>query len=198
MVEKRLHSENKLDSYLLRPRLYISLAISSQDDYSRIGLGGNMTVKEAWKIASAPTYGSLFMLVVLTFLTPFLRTGLLGMLIHLYLFAGTALVLVPSSSDYHAVVHAVIIQSNVHPFYYLWSTAVFATGFSVSMSVDFNALTSLITGVMLTLVYFFLLITVTVFLDPRFDQLNIIEDDFGRDMKTLEQQLNEQQFFLME
>ncbi|MHA1168529.1 MAG: hypothetical protein ACTSRU_11950, partial [Candidatus Hodarchaeales archaeon] len=110
IAEKRLESGEK-NAVQFKPRMYFKTAIGGADDFSSIGTSGNLTIKEAWMIASAPGAGSMMMIAILSFLTPFLRTGLIGMMVHLYLFAGTALVLAPSTSDYHAVVHALLLRS---------------------------------------------------------------------------------------
>ncbi|MFW9997975.1 MAG: hypothetical protein ACFFD4_38390 [Candidatus Odinarchaeota archaeon] len=199
ITESKMNTENWREAHFIHPRVYVSMSIGNSDDFSRVGLGGSLTTKEAWKIASAPSKGTVFMLLVLTFLTPFLRSGFLGTLVHLYLFCGTALVLLPSSNDYHSVVHSVLINADVHPLYFLWSIAAFAIGFALSMSIDSSTVNAVITGMVLTVLYLFLLVTVVIFLDPRFNELNVISGDITGEIRSIERVVAEnQQFFMTE
>ncbi|MHA1170027.1 MAG: hypothetical protein ACTSRU_19535, partial [Candidatus Hodarchaeales archaeon] len=140
--------------------------------------------------------GSMMMIAILSFLTPFLRTGLIGMIVHLYLFAGTALVLAPSTSDYHAVVHALLLRSKLNPLYFLWSIASFSVAFAVGLSATADVMIAVISGVTWSLVYLFILVTLVVFLQPEISQLNIL-DDAGQRVADLERRM-EEHFMIME
>ncbi|MHA2296381.1 MAG: hypothetical protein ACXAEU_23690 [Candidatus Hodarchaeales archaeon] len=196
IAENRLNDGDINVARALSPRAYFSTGVNITEDSSRIGIKADMTIREAWIIASAPGAGSLFMIGVLAFLTPFLRTGLLGLLIHLYLFAGTALVMTPSTSDYYAVVHTVLVRSKVSPLYFLWSVATFAINFSIGLSATYNPLLSFIFGITTSIVYLFSLITVIVFIEPEFGQLNIIDINSDRSIDELERQMEEHFIFV--
>ncbi|MFW9991193.1 MAG: hypothetical protein ACFFD4_03960 [Candidatus Odinarchaeota archaeon] len=195
IAEKRLGEFGLYASTPIIPRGYFSTGILTTDDYSRINISGEMTVKEAWIIATAPSMGSLFMLAVLAFLTPFLRTGLIGLIIHLYLFVGSAVSLSPSSNDYSLVVHEVLIRSKISPVFFLWSIAAFAIGFSVGLSATYNPILAVIIAVITSAIYLFALVTVVVFMEPQFSRLNIIEDGTSRGVIELERQIEQDFIF---
>jgi len=199
IAEKKEKTGEWRDAIFLTPRLYMSFAIGQSDDFSRIGIGGALTIREAWKIASAPSNGTLFMIAVLTFLTPFLRVGVIGLLIHLYLYCGTALVLLPSSADYHGIIHALLVHTEIHPFFYLWSVAVFSIGFAIAMSMLPDPLVAVAAGLIMALIYLFILITIIVFSDPKLDEMNVITGDIEGEMKNISRIAAEaQQFQIME
>ncbi|MHA2299202.1 MAG: hypothetical protein ACXAEU_15315 [Candidatus Hodarchaeales archaeon] len=126
---------------------YFSTGFNVKAEKSSLVLGGICSPREASTIANAPLKGALALLLLLTLLTPILRTSFIGKLIHLYIFVGIATASFPSTSDYKFTYNMVLVNASLPSKWILLPAIAFATGFLVVITWSSNIIFALIWGI---------------------------------------------------
>ncbi|MFW9991830.1 MAG: hypothetical protein ACFFD4_07200 [Candidatus Odinarchaeota archaeon] len=125
---------------------YFSTGFGTKTEKTGFALNGTCSPREASTIANAPLKGALALLMLLTLLTPFLRTSFLGKLIHLYIFIGIATASFPSGSDHKFTYNMILLNANLPSAWFLLPAAVFTAGFIIVIGWTGNIILALLTG----------------------------------------------------
>jgi len=114
--------------------------------------------KEASRIANAPLKGTLVLLLMLTLLTPLLRTTFIGKLIHLYIFIGVVTTSFPSGSDYKYTYNMLLMNSRINFNWLLLPVGGFSSTFIVILALTENVIFALLWGIAATSLFTWLLL----------------------------------------
>jgi len=131
----------------LRFITYLGTGFTAKTENPGLALSGTCSPREAASIANAPMKGALVLLLLLTLLTPFLRTSFAGTLIHLYIFIGIATSSFPSTSDYRYTHNMLLLNSPLEPRWTLFPVAAFVAGFIITMTWTGNIIYAAIWGI---------------------------------------------------
>ncbi|MHA2296839.1 MAG: hypothetical protein ACXAEU_00140 [Candidatus Hodarchaeales archaeon] len=142
IIEKQPEEKNSLKFIS-----YFSTGFSIKTEKTSVALSGICSPREASSIANAPLKGALALLMLLTLLTPFLRTSFIGKLIHLYIFTGIATTSFPSTSDYKFTYNMLLLKSPLSLSWILLPAFGFVIGFITVISWTNNIVFAIIWGI---------------------------------------------------
>lgn len=121
----------------------------------------DVTIKEAFKIASAPSKGTFILAFFLALMTPtLLAFGRTGLIIHLYFSVAGAGVLSPDRDDYTFCYNIIILKSDISPFYLLYTIFIGSFWFYVGLGFSKDIGFALFLGLLISLLYLFTIIIV--------------------------------------
>ena len=149
VIEKRKLSGDKKNFSLSFVSLF-STGFGTKSEQSAIALNGLCSPKEASRIANAPLKGTLVLLLMLTLLTPLLRTTFIGKLIHLYIFIGVVTTSFPSGSDYKYTYNMLLMNSRINFSWLLLPVGGFSSTFIVILALTENVIFAILWGVAAT------------------------------------------------
>jgi hypothetical protein len=129
---------------------FFSTGFGTKSEQSAIALNGLCSPKEASRIANAPLKGTLVLLLMLTLLTPLLRTTFIGKLIHLYIFIGVVTTSFPSGSDYKYTYNMLLMNSQINFSWLLLPVGAFSSIFIVILALTENVIFAILWGVAAT------------------------------------------------
>ncbi|MFW9997926.1 MAG: hypothetical protein ACFFD4_38145 [Candidatus Odinarchaeota archaeon] len=149
IIEKR-QKKGDLENFSLSFTSFFGTGFGTKAETPAIALSGICSPKEASRIANAPLKGTLVLLLMLTLLTPFLRTTFVGKIIHLYLFIGIATASFPSGSDYKFTYNMLLLQTRLNFQWLLLPAAGFSSAFIIIMVLTENVVFAIIWGIAMT------------------------------------------------
>lgn len=160
---------------------FFSTGFGTKSEQSAIALNGLCSPKEASRIANAPLKGTLVLLLMLTLLTPLLRTTFIGKLIHLYIFIGVVTTSFPSGSDYKYTYNMLLMNSQINFSWLLLPVGAFSSIFIVILALTENVIFAILWGVAATSLCTWLLLMENVrktnFNDQNID--NIVPENYS-------------------
>ncbi|MHA2027787.1 MAG: hypothetical protein ACW99Q_00240, partial [Candidatus Kariarchaeaceae archaeon] len=149
IIDKRNLSGDK-KNFSLSFVSFFSTGFGTKSEQSAIALNGLCSPKEASRIANAPLKGTLVLLLMLTLLTPLLRTTFIGKLIHLYIFIGVVTTSFPSGSDYKYTYNMLLMNSQINFSWLLLPVGAFSSTFIVILALTENVIFAILWGVAAT------------------------------------------------
>ncbi|MFX1513530.1 MAG: hypothetical protein ACFFCQ_13175 [Promethearchaeota archaeon] len=124
---------------------------------------------DTFKIASAPFIGAFSLLLFIILSSPILaRSGLVGLLIHIYLIFCCFGVALPSLSDYSYIFQGVRTQSSsIAPGYFLWVYFIFAISGYITLKRTDSPISAFFDGTIFSVIYLVGLLIIAVIFKPQ-------------------------------